>query len=171
MSYILGVDPGSRITGYGVIHNSNGNFRYIASGCIRTQEAHFATRLKIIFVELTQIVEAYPIADVAVEKVFVNKNVDSALKLGQARGAAICACVNQDREIYEYTPAEVKNSRVGTGRATKDQMQHMVRLTLGLNALPQIDAADALAIALCHGRIAHARARIQKLRLARGELA
>lgn len=146
-----------------MIENTNGHFAYVASGCIRTVEDNFAARLKVIYTELACIVSAYPGADVAVEKVFVNKNVDSALKLGQARGAAICACVAQDREIFEYTPTQVKNALVGTGRGSKEQVQQMVKLSLRLASLPQIDASDALAIALCHGRTAHTLARVNTM--------
>lgn len=147
---ILGVDPGSRITGFGLVELNRGRFQYVASGCIRTQEKEFPLRLKVIFEELGSVIREYRPGLMAIEQVFVKENVSSALKLGQARGAAICAGVTEGLSVSEYTPTKVKQAVVGTGRASKAQVQHMVSALLQLSGLPQEDAADALAIALCH---------------------
>ena len=150
MSYILGIDPGSRVTGFGVIRLEGKQIYYVNSGCIRTEGDNFPARLREIFEGVQQIVGEYSPQTVAIEKVFVKKNVDSALKLGQARGAAICACVIGDIDVCEYSPTQIKQAVVGGGRATKEQVQHMVTRLLGLTNTPPADAADALAIAICH---------------------
>jgi len=147
---ILGVDPGSRITGYGVIEVHGRQQSYIASGCIRTRSEDIPGRLREIFEGLLEITSEYQPAEMAIEQVFMHRNADSALKLGQARGAAICACGTHDLSISEYSPREIKQAVVGKGSASKDQVQHMVTAILSLNAAPQEDAADALAVALCH---------------------
>jgi crossover junction endodeoxyribonuclease RuvC len=148
---ILGVDPGSRLTGFGVIDIENGQARYVTSGCIRLPDGPLAERLKVIFESMTELVATHRPSIMAVERVFMHRNADSALKLGHARGAAICAGVTQALEIVEYTPAEIKQAVVGRGNAAKAQVQHMVCVLLKLPASPQADAADALAAALCHG--------------------
>ncbi len=148
---ILGIDPGSVTTGYGIIDHQGSTARYIASGSIRIGQYELPERLKQIFNDLTAIVLQYQPAQVAVEKVFVHKNVSSALKLGQARGVAIAAVACQDLSIAEYSAREVKQAIVGYGNADKTQVQMMVKTILRLNGLPAADAADALAIALCHG--------------------
>jgi len=150
VSYILGIDPGSRVTGFGVIRQQGNKVTYINSGCIRTEGADFALRLREIFEGVQQIVKTYQPEMVAIEKVFVKINVDSALKLGQARGAALCACVLDGAKVSEYSPTQVKRTVVGAGRASKEQVQHMVMRLLQLSDMPSSDAADALAIALCH---------------------
>ena len=150
MTYILGIDPGSRVTGFGVIRQQGNKVSYINSGCIRTEGKDFAPRLREIFEGVQQIVKTYQPQMVAIEKVFVMKNVASALKLGQARGAALCACVIDGAEVSEYSPTQVKRTIVGAGRASKEQVQHMVTRLLQLSDVPPSDAADALAIALCH---------------------
>ena len=160
MLRILGIDPGSRITGYGVIEVSGGRASYVASGCIRTGGDNLPGRLKVIFEEISTIVATYAPQEMAVEQVFVHKNVDSALKLGQARGAAICAGVMRDLTVAEYTPREIKQAIVGTGGATKEQIQHMVTMLLKLSEPPQADAADALAVALCHSHVRQTLARM-----------
>lgn len=147
---ILGIDPGSRITGFGVIEIQQGKVAYVTSGCIRVEGKALPERLKSIFNSVSEIVEEFHPSEMAVEQVFVNKNVDSALKLGQARGAAICAGVIRELEVFEYTPTQIKKAIVGKGHADKAQMQFMVRALLNLPGLPQQDAADALACALCH---------------------
>ena len=147
---ILGIDPGSRITGFGVIERSGGRVRYVESGCIRTGGGEFAERLKVIFDSLREIVAIYRPGEVAVERVFMHKNADSALKLGQARGAALCAVMAEGLNVSEYSPAEIKQATVGRGNAAKTQVQHMVQALLDLPGVPQADAADALAVALCH---------------------
>ena len=150
MTRILGIDPGSRITGYGIIDSDGYQARYITSGCVRANEDHWSKRLRIIFNGIQELLIEYAPDEVAIEKVFIHRNADSALKLGQARGAAICAVVNRSVAIEEYTPTEIKQSVVGKGNARKEQVQHMIQVLLGLSASPQADAADALAIAMCH---------------------
>jgi crossover junction endodeoxyribonuclease RuvC len=152
MTCILGIDPGSQITGYGVIRMTGHHSRYLDSGCIRTFSGHpLPERLKIIFESVSRIITLYQPDEMAVEQVFMHRNPDSALKLGQARGAAICAGVMADLAVSEYAPRAIKQAVVGSGAATKEQVQHMVRALLELAVPPQADAADALAVALCHG--------------------
>lgn len=147
---ILGIDPGSRITGFGVIELGAGRPLYIGSGCVRTGEGELPERLKVIFDSLCEIIETYQPTEVAIERVFMHRNPDSALKLGQARGAALCAVMTRNLPVNEYSPAEIKQAVVGRGNAAKEQIQHMVTSLLQLPASPQADAADALAAALCH---------------------
>ncbi|MCQ8128379.1 crossover junction endodeoxyribonuclease RuvC [Methylomonas rivi] len=162
MSRILGIDPGSRITGYGVVEITPRGVRYVASGCIRIQAEDFPARLKQIFDGVTQIIELYQPQQMAIEQVFMHKNADSALKLGQARGAAICATLNQDLPVFEYAARQVKQALVGKGNAEKQQVQHMVKILLGIQGDMQIDASDALAIGLCHHHYQQTAQRIQK---------
>lgn len=150
MIRILGIDPGSRITGFGVIDASAGDLNYIASGCIRTVAGDLPRRLGEIHEGVRQLIAEYGPAGAAVEQVFVSRSATSALKLGQARGAALSALVSADLEIAEYAPRRVKQAVTGTGAATKQQVQHMVRLLLNLPRAPGADASDALAIAICH---------------------
>ncbi len=150
MSIILGIDPGSRVTGYGVINTVGSKHEYIASGCIRVKGETLPEKLKYIFDGVNQIIETYIPQEMAIEQVFMSKNADSALKLGQARGAAMVAGTFHDLPVFEYAARRVKQSVVGKGSADKTQVQHMVTLLLKLAATPQADAADALAIALCH---------------------
>lgn len=157
MIRILGIDPGSRITGYGVIESNGMQSRHIQSGVLRLQDQDLALRLGQIFAGLSRIIEACRPQMVAIEQVFVAKNPASALKLGQARGAAICAAANSKLEVTEYTPTRIKQAVVGTGHAEKEQVQHMVSLILKLQDKPTSDAADALAVALCH---AHSQLRL-----------
>lgn len=153
MTRILGVDPGSRITGYGVIELEGRRQNYIASGCVRTREGSLPERLKEIFDGLVEITRLYSPDEIAIERVFMHRNADSALKLGQARGAAICACNLHSLSVSEYSPREIKQAVVGRGGASKEQVQHMIRSILSLNDSPQADAADALAVALCHAQV------------------
>ncbi len=150
MSLILGIDPGSRKTGFGIINYVSGRSEYITSGVIRLPEGELAPRLKIIFDSVTELVELHGPQSLAIEQVFMGKSAGSALKLGQARGAAIVACTNQDMAISEYSARQIKQSVVGTGAAKKEQVQHMVKTMLALPGVPAEDAADALAAALCH---------------------
>lgn len=150
MTLILGIDPGSRITGYGVINQVGANSEYVASGCIRTKGETLPERLHQVFAGINQVIELYSPQTVGIEQVFMSRNADSALKLGQARGAAIVAAVSQGLEVSEYSARQVKQSVVGNGGADKNQVQHMVQSILRLDAKPQADAADALAVALCH---------------------
>ncbi len=150
MAIILGIDPGSRITGYGVINFVQGRSEYISSGCIRMQGDSLPEKLKQIFEGVTEIIERWSPQEFAIEEVFMARNADSALKLGQARGVAIAAAVMQDLPVSEYAARKVKQAVVGNGGAEKSQVQHMVQSLLSLPGKPQSDAADALAIALCH---------------------
>ncbi len=147
---ILGLDPGSRHTGFGIIECSGGRTSYLVCGAISTAEGHFAQRLQQIFERVRSLVEEYRPDEIAIERIFVNKNVDSALKLGQARGAALCGAFAATAQVFEYSPREVKMAVVGTGGADKRQVQHMVKALLQLNGRLNADAADALAVALCH---------------------
>ncbi|MFO1436163.1 MAG: crossover junction endodeoxyribonuclease RuvC [Gammaproteobacteria bacterium] len=158
---ILGIDPGSRVTGYGIISMERGKACHIANGCIRTPHSDLAERLRSIFEGVSAVIEQYQPGEMAVEKVFVKRNVDSALKLGQARGAAIAAGAHRGLKLFEFTPAEVKKAIVGGGRAEKTQIQHMIRVLLKLEERAQADAADALALALCHGHMRETHLRIQ----------
>ena len=150
MMRILGVDPGSRVTGYGLIDENGGLISYVASGCIKTSGIDFNARLADIYRGIESVIDDFEPAEVAIEEVFFAKNPQSALKLGQARGAAIAAMVAHNMPVAEYAARYVKQAVVGTGRATKIQVQHMVKAALALSASPSADAADALAVALCH---------------------
>ncbi|MHA4869562.1 crossover junction endodeoxyribonuclease RuvC [Duganella sp. PWIR1] len=151
---ILGIDPGLRTTGFGVIHKQGSKLRYIASGTIKSGEGDLPTRLKVILDGVGEVARTYSPDCSAIEQVFVNVNPQSTLLLGQARGAAICALVSADLSVAEYSPTQIKQAVVGTGRAVKSQMQDMVARLLSLPGLPGTDAADALGIAICH---AHSR--------------
>lgn len=151
---MLGLDPGSRTTGYGVIECLAGQWRHVTHGCIAVPPGGpIAQRLRTIFERLSGLFALHRPTEVAIERVFVNRNVDSALKLGQARGAALCA-VPHELAVFEYAPRAVKLALVGSGAAEKRQVAHMVRTVLGLESRLAPDAADALAVALCH---AHSR--------------
>ncbi len=150
MSIILGIDPGSRITGYGVIQQQGNRLIYLGSGAIRTQVADLPNRLKRIYAGVTEIITQFQPDQFAIEEVFMAKNASSALKLGQARGTAIVAAMNQDLPVFEYAARRVKQTVVGIGSAEKEQVQAMVTRLLKLSASPQADAADALAIAITH---------------------
>lgn len=150
MAIILGIDPGSRLTGYGVIESQGRHHRYLGSGCIRMGDEALPPRLKTIYDGVSELIRQFQPDAFAIERVFMAKNADSALKLGQARGAAIVAAVNAGLSVAEYSPTQIKQAVVGTGGAKKEQVQHMVTSILKLTATPQADAADALAIALCH---------------------
>ena len=165
---ILGIDPGSRVTGFGVIEIIGRQTNYIDSGCIRTQGDDLAARLKDIFDGLIEILATHQPDQMAIEKVFMDRNADSALKLGQARGAAICACTTHTLSVHEYSPRQIKQAVVGKGGATKDQVQHMVVSILSLNKCPQADAADALATALCHANMSQGMAAIHGVTARRG---
>ncbi|QQX78406.1 crossover junction endodeoxyribonuclease RuvC [Shewanella sp. KX20019] len=150
MAIILGVDPGSRITGYGVINCVGRQQVYVGSGCIRTSSDELPLRLKQIFDGLSEIIRQYQPDEFAIERVFMAKNADSALKLGQARGAAIVAATAANLPVAEYSATQIKSAVVGTGRAQKSQVQHMIQQLLKLPSAPQADAADALGVAVCH---------------------
>ncbi len=148
---VLGIDPGSRVTGYGVIDWQNNRFRYIDSGCIRLKATMTVEqRLRAIFEGVDQLIGAYKVQILSIEQIFMHQNPQSALKLGQARGAVLVAAGLANIPVYEYTPNTIKKTVVGQGHADKIQVQHMVMQILALSQSPQADAADALAIALCH---------------------
>ena len=164
MALVLGIDPGSLKTGFGIINHHGGHSEYLTSGVIRLPRVPLSERLKLIFDGVTQVVEQYCPQELAIEEVFLARDARAALKLGQARGAAIVACANQSLPVYEYATRAIKLAVVGTGGASKGQVQHMVKSLLKLPAMPGEDAADALATALCHahtqqGMITLARAR------------
>ncbi len=147
---ILGIDPGLRVTGFGVVERGASRLAYVTSGCVKSGEGDLAARLRAILEGLNEVIAAQRPAEVAIEKVFVNANPQSTLALGQARGTAICAAVLAGLPVAEYTALQVKQSVVGNGHATKGQVQHMVRRLLVLPGDPSADAADALACAICH---------------------
>ena len=148
---ILGIDPGSRFTGFGVLDFVGEQPTYVASGTIRSPDGEFPERLKKIFDSVHEIVDEYRPDVVAIESVFMARNAGSALKLGHARSAALCATFAYDVEVVEYAPREIKQAVVGSGAASKEQVQHMVVSLLQLDGCPAADAADALAAAICHG--------------------
>lgn len=150
---ILGLDPGSLRTGFGVIDCERGNLRIVAQGCIATSGGPLADRLRIIHARVTELIALHAPQEIAVERVFLSKNADSALKLGQARGAALAA-VPQSLGVHEYAPRAIKLAVVGVGGAEKAQVAHMVKQLLRIELRLAADAADALAIAICH---AHSR--------------
>ena len=152
---ILGLDPGLRITGFGLVDQLGTQLRYVASGCIKTRDGELPGRLKTLLDGVREIVDTYRPDVVAVEKVFVNVNPQSTLLLGQARGAVICGAVSCELPVAEYTALQVKQSVVGYGKAHKEQVQHMVQRLLALDASPGPDAADALACAICHAHGTH----------------
>ena len=151
---VLGLDPGSLRTGYGIVDCNERGDTHVASGCIQVKGTDLARRLHQIHQRLLELVEEFRPDEVAVERVFMHRNADSALKLGQARGAALTAVVARGASVYEYAPRAVKLALVGSGAADKEQVAHMVRALLSIAEPATHDVSDALAIALCH---AHAR--------------
>lgn len=149
---IVGIDPGSRATGFGVVDVDRHTIVYVASGCIRTAEGTHVARLEEIFHSMGEVLNQYQPMEVALEKVFMHRNADSAIKLGQARSAALCAAygVLSSAQVYEYAPRAVKQAVTGYGAAEKNQVQIMVKSLLNLDGALNADAADALAVALCH---------------------
>jgi crossover junction endodeoxyribonuclease RuvC len=169
---ILGIDPGLRVTGFGVVDKNGPRLTYVASGRIRTLDGDLAQRLKTILDGLGEVIAAHHPTQVSLEKVFVNVNPQSTLLLGQARGTAVCAAVLHGLPVAEYTALQVKQAVVGSGHAQKRQVQEMVRRLLKLAGDPSADAADALACAICHahggqglGRLATAGFRMKRGRL------
>ncbi|MEQ8314033.1 MAG: crossover junction endodeoxyribonuclease RuvC [Gammaproteobacteria bacterium] len=147
---VLGIDPGSRTTGFGVIDVQGNKLKYIDCGCIKTGNGELPARLKVIFSEICAVVEQHSPDQVAIEEVFMGRNAASALKLGQARGAAMTACLSHELPVDEYSARQVKQAVVGAGAAEKGQVQHMVKALLSLSDTIAEDAADALAVAICH---------------------
>jgi crossover junction endodeoxyribonuclease RuvC len=160
VSRILGIDPGSRSTGFGVIEIEGPKSRYLRSGCIRPPGRLMPERLRAIFEQVGSLVEQYRPDEVAIEAVFVHRNAGSALKLGQAQGAAICAAVSRSVTVHQYSPRQIKQAVVGSGAAEKSQVQTMVAILLGIDGSLQQDAGDALAVALCHS---HMRGTLQRI--------
>lgn len=150
MMIVLGIDPGSRITGYGVIKTDGKSLVYVDSGCIRVKGESLADKIYEIYSGVSDLMQNHQPQAAAIEQVFLGKNVSSALKLGQARGAALAAIANHHIPIAEYATRTVKQAVVGSGAAEKSQVNHMVRYLLKLSGKPQVDAGDALAIAICH---------------------
>lgn len=150
MTRILGIDPGSRTTGYGIIDYDGRDMGYVTCGVIRAGDGDFPRRLRTIFEAIVALSRTHVPDVAAIEQVFIQRNPDSALKLGQARGAAICGCVAGELAVAEYTPRAIKQAVVGKGGAEKSQVQYMMRVLLKLPAAPGEDAADALAVAVCH---------------------
>src|SRR5208337_4560173 len=147
---VLGIDPGSQCTGFGVLDATGPRLTYVASGVIRTEQGEFSARLCEIFRCVRSVVAQYRPQEIAIERVFVNRNPDSALKLGQARGAAICGTVDANAEVFEYATRQIKQAVVGSGSVEKAQVQLMMKSLLQLEGPVAADAADALAAAVCH---------------------
>jgi len=166
---ILGIDPGLRTTGFGVIAKQGNKLSYIASGTIRTSDADLPQRLKTILSGVGEIIRTYAPDCAAIEKVFVNVNPQSTLLLGQARGAAICALVSANLVVAEYTALQIKQAVAGHGKAQKQQMQSMVQRLLMLSGVPSTDAADALGVAICHAHSGDALATLGGLAPALGK--
>ena len=150
---ILGIDPGTRITGYGLLRAEGNRFVHLDNGCIIPKAQNpMSQRLGYIFHHIEILIRDFEVEAVALEQVFFAKNASSALKLGQCRGSIMVAAERAGLPVSEYSPSEVKQAITGSGRAQKEQIQKMIKLLLGLPEVPQADAADALAIALCHGQ-------------------
>ncbi|HWK52841.1 MAG TPA: crossover junction endodeoxyribonuclease RuvC, partial [Hyphomicrobiales bacterium] len=160
MAIVLGIDPGSRKCGYGLIDVVGDRLEYVASGVIRVETLDFPQRLQTLYATLSELIGRYRPGEAAIEEVFVGKSGASALKLGQARGAIMVACTNQQLAVYEYAARKVKLAVVGTGTAEKAQVQHMIKNLLKLADSPAEDAADALSVAVCH---AHTRQTLIRL--------
>ncbi len=151
MERIIGIDPGSRITGYGIIDADRGQIHFVACGVVKTTPKYpFSNRLNEIFEGINEVVQLHGPVVAAIEDVFLATNPRSALKLGHARGAAVVAVMQNGLAVFDYSPRAVKQGVVGYGQAGKEQVQHMVRVLLGLSGSPSADAADALAVAICH---------------------
>lgn len=160
---ILGIDPGSRFTGFGIIEVNGDRAVAVRHGVIKAGTGEFPQRLGIIFAGIRDLIDEHQPTEVAIETVFVSRNAGSALKLGQARGAAICAAISLGLPVSEYAPRSIKQAIVGRGGADKVQVQHMVAVLLRLQEKLQEDAADALAVALCHQHTQQTLNRMQKM--------
>ena len=151
MERILGIDPGSRVTGYGIIDSDRGNLGFVACGVVKTTPKYpFANRLNEIFDGINEVIQIHDPAVAAIEEVFLSQNPGTAIKLGQARGAAVVAAMQNGLSVSDYSPRKIKQAVAGYGQAEKEQVQHMVRVLLNLKGMPSNDAADALAVAICH---------------------
>jgi crossover junction endodeoxyribonuclease RuvC len=158
---ILGIDPGSRITGYGIVDFRGNHLTHVASGRIQVLGEGLPARLGHIFEALGEVLETHEPHEMAVEQVFMHRNADSALKLGQARGAAILAGVTRGLPVAEYMPNQIKQAVTGRGHAEKGQVQQMMKILLCLAQPPASDAADALAVAVCHGHMRQTALRLE----------
>lgn len=149
---VLGIDPGLATLGFGVVEKINNKYRVVDYGVIRTDKSTpFPTRLKQIYNSITDLIATHKPDCVAIEELFFNKNISSALPVASARGVALVACCNSIDQLFEYTPLQIKQALTGQGRAEKQQVQYMVKAILNLTSIPKPDdAADALAVALCH---------------------
>ena len=152
MTRILGIDPGSRITGYGILDVDGPRLRYVTCGCVTPRGPALGDRLGTIFGEIVQLISEFTPDEMAIEQVFMHRNAQSALKLGQARGAAIVAASHGQLPVHEYSATQIMQATTGRGQAAKQQVQHMVQVLLRLEAVPATDAADALAVAITHGQ-------------------
>ena len=161
MIRILGIDPGSRHTGYGIIDMHGNRALHVTHGRITIPAGELSGRLRRIFRDISALISELRPDECAVEQVFMHRNADSALKLGQSRGAAVTACAERELPVFEYTANQVKQATTGKGHADKIQVQYMVKVLLCLNEVPDADAADALAVALCHG---HSRENLLRLK-------
>ena len=150
---IIGVDPGSRSTGFGIVDSDETRLVHVASGFVRSEQGEWSDRLRRIFDELGTVIDAHTPHELVIEKVFMHRNPSSALKLGQARGVAILAGATRSLAVHEYSPNEVKQAVTGRGHASKEQIQYMTRTLLALREPPQADQADALAVAICHAHM------------------
>ena len=160
---IIGVDPGSRSTGYGIVESDGSRLVHVASGFVRAVEGEWAGRLHRIFEELGVVIDTYAPGELAVEKVFMHRNPSSALKLGQARGVAILAGALRSLSVHEYSPNEIKQAVTGRGHASKEQIQYMTKVLLSLREPPQTDQADALAVAICRAHLRTTMARRERM--------
>ncbi len=159
---VMGIDPGSRVTGLGVIESDSDGLRPLFFEGVRLKEASLPIRLGQIYQRTREVIEQYKPEVVAVEQVFISNNAKSALILGQARGSAVCSAVTAGSVVAEYSALQIKRAVVGTGSASKQQVQHMIRLLLGLRTEPGSDAADALACAICHVHTAQVEQRLKR---------
>jgi crossover junction endodeoxyribonuclease RuvC len=150
LAIVLGIDPGSRVTGYGLVAAEPSGVKHIDNGCIVLGDGLVEGRLAILFDKLTDLIDRHSPSIMAIEKVFLGKNAQSALKLGQARGTALTLAGINNMTVFEYSATQVKKALVGRGHADKKQIQHMVKMLLGLTEIPASDAADALAVSICH---------------------
>ena len=160
---IIGVDPGSRFTGYGIVDASGTRLIHIASGFVRAGEGDSSGRLRKIFEDLSAVIDTHAPRELAIEKVFLHRNPSSALKLGQARGVAILAGALRSLSVHEYSPNEIKQAVTGKGHASKEQIQYMTKVLLSLREPPQTDQADALAVAICHAHLRTTMARRERM--------
>lgn len=160
---IIGVDPGSRSTGYGIIDAVGTRLLHVASGFVRAGDGDWPWRLRRIFEELGAVIDTHSPGEFAIEKVFMHRNASSALKLGQARGVAILAGSLRSLPVHEYSPNEVKQAVTGKGHASKEQIQYMTKVLLSLREPPQADQADALAVAICRAHLRTTMARRERM--------